>query len=64
MRHLAVFVASREMSRLDKSRKETMASIIYMANAVGKMIDSSEERALRFINERGPFGGLEAALNE
>jgi len=51
----AVYIASKMMKDLNLSRNETMYSVIYMAKAIAKMISASEERASKFIEERGLF---------
>ena len=55
----SIFIASREMAKLDKSRTETMKSVIVMANSFAKMLEVSES-----LEEKDPFAKSEAGLNE
>ena len=60
----SIFIASREMAKLDKSRTETMKSVIVMANSFAKMLEVCEQRHLKSLEEKDPFAKSEAGLNE
>lgn len=60
----SIFIASKEMAKLDKSRAETMKSVIVMANSFAKMLEVSEQRYLKSLEEKDFFAKFESELNE